>query len=62
MSILLDQRDNVIKASEINTNLNGFGISFTETPLDVDRNQLTDIGIGKYISTLCIPITYYGTN
>ena len=50
------QKDLIIRATDIDLNLRGFGISFTKTPLDVDGNQLMDLGIGKnkmiiYLST-----------
>ena len=42
------QKDLIIKATDLaDSNLRGFGISFTKTPLDVDGNQLMDLGIGK---------------
>ena len=42
------QKDLIIRATDLaDSNLRGFGISFTKTPLDVDGNQLMDLGIGK---------------
>ena len=42
------QKDLIIRATDLaDPNLRGFGISFTKTPLDVDGNQLMDLGIGK---------------
>ena len=53
------QKDLIIRATELDSNLRGFGISFTKTPLDVDGNQLMDLGIGKNKMITYLPTYYY---
>ena len=49
------QKDLIIRATDLaDSNLRGFGISFTKSPLDVDGNQLMDLGIGSYTSNKAI--------
>lgn len=44
------QNPQIIKATKLNSNLRGFGISFSVNHQDVDNNGLEDLAIGSHIS------------
>ena len=47
---LQDKPETIIKASQMNMNLKGFGISFSKDHIDMDNNGLTDLAVGSYVS------------
>ena len=47
---LQDKPETIIKASQFNMNLKGFGVSFSKGHIDIDNNGLTDLAIGSYVS------------